>query len=91
HLILAGVFIWARGPLIETLITEATDEYSLDTLLSIYYTVAFVSGPGWTLITGLIIDRFGMTPAFALMAASYLLGMVFLAFVRFETPAPERQ
>ncbi|MDP2645031.1 MAG: MFS transporter [Desulfobacterales bacterium] len=91
HLILAGVFIWARGPLIETLFTEATDESSLDTLLSIYYTVAFVSGPGWTLITGLIIDRFGTTPAFALMAVSYLLGMVFLAFVRFGTPAPDRQ
>ncbi len=83
HLALAGVFMWARGPLIETLFTEATDKASLDTLLSIYYTVAFIAGPGWTLITGLVIDHFGVVPAFALMAASYLLGMIFLAFVKF--------
>ena len=84
HLILSGVFMWARGPLIETLFTEATDKASLDTLLSIYYTVAFVSGPTWTLITGWVIDKFGVTPAFAIMAGSYLLGMFFLAFVKFE-------
>ncbi len=86
HLTLAGVFIWARGPLVETLFTQATDKASLDTLLSIYYTIAFVSGPIWTLVTGIVIDRFGITPAFAVMAASYLLGMVFLAFVKFDNP-----
>ncbi|MFB3883858.1 MAG: MFS transporter [Thermodesulfobacteriota bacterium] len=84
HLVLSGVFIWARGPLVETLFIEATDKASLDTLLSIYYTVAFVSGPAWTLVTGIVIDKFGVMPAFAIMAASYLLGMFFLAFVKFE-------
>jgi predicted MFS family arabinose efflux permease len=83
HLILSGVFIWARGPLVETLFIEATDKASLDTLLSIYYAVAFVSGPAWTLVTGVVIDKFGAIPAFAIMAASYLLGMFFLAFVKF--------
>jgi len=83
HLILSGVFIWARGPLVETLFIEATDKASLDTLLSIHYAVAFVSGPAWTLVTGVVIDKFGAIPAFAIMAASYLLGMFFLAFVKF--------
>ncbi len=83
HLVLAGFFMWARGPLIETLFTEATDRASLDTLLSIYYTVAFVSGPVWTMIAGVVIDRLGFPPAFALMGASYLMGMLFLGFVRF--------
>lgn len=83
HLVMVGVFTWARGPLIETLFTRATDKATLDSLLSIYYGVAFVSGPIWTMLTGVVIDRFGFTPAFALMGASYLLGMFFLAFVRF--------
>lgn len=86
HLAMAGVFIWARGPLIETLFTQATDKASLDTLLSIYYTVTFVSGPIWTLVTGVVIDKFGLFPAFIVMAASYLLGMFFLAFVKFDEP-----
>lgn len=83
HLILAGIFIWARGPLIETLFTKATDKATLDVLLSIYYAVAFVSGPIWTLLAGFVIDKYGVTPAFAVMSASYLLGMVFIAFVKF--------
>lgn len=84
HLAVAGVFMWARGPLIETMFTQASDKASLDTLLSIYYAVAFVSGPLWTLSTGIVIDKFGATPAFALISTSYLLGMFFLAFVKFE-------
>lgn len=88
HLVLAGVFIWARGPLTETLFTQATDKASLDTLLSVYYGIAFVSGPIWTLITGLVIDKFGFTPAFAVMAGSYLVGMIFFAFVKFS---PEKK
>lgn len=84
HLTMAGVFMWARGPLIETLFTQSTDKATLDTLLSIYYTMAFVSGPIWTMVTGVVIDKFGITPAFVVMAASYILGMFFLAFVRFD-------
>ncbi|MDP2951873.1 MAG: MFS transporter, partial [Chloroflexota bacterium] len=83
HLMLAGVFMWARGPLIETLFTQATDKATLDSLLSIYYAVAFLSGPLWTMLIGIVIDRSGFVPAFALMATSYLIGMLFLAFVRF--------
>lgn len=83
HLMLAGVFMYARGSLLETLFTRAIDKVDLDTLLSIYYGVAFVSGPMWTMVAGVTIDRFGFTPAFAIMAASYLIGTLFLAFVRF--------
>ncbi len=86
HLILAGAFIWARAPLIETLFTQATDKATLDTLLSIYYTVAFVSGPIWTMLAGVVIDRFGFPPGFALMATCYLIGMLCLVFVRFGPP-----
>ncbi|MBI4331671.1 MAG: MFS transporter [Chloroflexi bacterium] len=88
HLVIAGIFMWARGPLIETLFTTATDKATLDTLLSIYYAVAFISAPLWTLLTGFVIDRFGPTPAFAIMSTSYLLGMVFLAFVKFQPKRP---
>lgn len=84
HLVIAGIFIWSRGPLIETLFTQATDKASLDTLLSIYYTVSFATGPLWTMLIGFIIDRFGFGPAFAVMAFSYLMGMFFLAFVKFD-------
>ncbi|MBI2934049.1 MAG: MFS transporter [Chloroflexi bacterium] len=87
HVVLAGIFMWARGPMIETLFTEATDKATLDTLLSIYYAVAFVSGPIWTMLTGLVIDRFGFTWAFGVIAGSYLLGMIPLAFVNFGAAA----
>ena len=84
HLLLAGGFIWARSPFFETVITQASDESTLDTLLSVYFLISFASGPIWTQLTGTIFDHWGAAQAFGLMAGSYVVGDVILSFVRIK-------
>ena len=83
HLAVTGAFMYARGPLVETLFIRSTDKASLDVLLSFYYAIAFISGPLWTMLAGVVIDRLGFTPAFAMVGASYLLAILLLSFVKF--------
>lgn len=83
HLALTGAFTYARGPLVETLFLKSTDKATLDVLLSFYYAVAFIAGPLWTMVAGVVIDRFGFTAALAMVSGSYLVAMALLSFVDF--------
>jgi hypothetical protein len=48
--------------------------------------MAAVTGPVWTLVTGMLADWVGMGAALGTMAASYVLGMTLLGFVRIDQP-----
>jgi len=85
YVFLAGFFIASRSTLLQTLLIQSgTQEARIDTQLSLYFTIGAVSGPVWTLLIGLLVDRFGMGVAISTMAVSYLLGMVILSFIRRE-------
>jgi dipeptide/tripeptide permease len=63
------------------------DERAIDAAFSLYYTIGFISGPFWTLLTGWIMQRFGFGYAFSVISVSYFMGMVLLLFLR----EPERR
>ena len=80
---LAGFFIASRSTLLQTLLIESgTQDARIDTQLSLYFTIGAVSGPVWTLLIGLLVDQFSMGAAIFTMAASYVLGMIILSFIR---------
>jgi len=84
---LSGFFIHSRGPLIQTLLIRiGPQDTRIDTLLSMYFTMAAITGPVWTLLTGMLVDWVGMGAALGTMAASYVVGMALLSFVRIDHP-----
>lgn len=82
NLILYGSFVQARGSLTQAMIGDFASEELTDAAFSIYYFVGFISGPMWTLIIGYLMDQYGFAPAFYVAAATYLAGMVLLAWIR---------
>ncbi|MCH8974313.1 MAG: hypothetical protein IH869_04490, partial [Chloroflexi bacterium] len=53
-----------------------------DAAFSIFYTIGFISAPFWALLTGMLMQLFGFTWAFSILAFSYLLGVVLLFWVK---------
>jgi len=82
---LAGFFIGSRSTLLQTLlIRSGTKDARVDTQLSLYFTIGAISGPLWTILVGVLVDRLGMNIAIWTMAASYLLGMIILSLIRID-------
>ena len=82
NLILYGSVVQARGSLTQAMIGDFADDELTDAAFSIYFFVGFISGPIWTLIIGYVMQHHGFTPAFYIAAATYLVGMALLKFVR---------
>ncbi len=83
----AGFFIYGRGSLLQSLlISVAPEETRVDTQLSMFHTLSAITGPMWILVTGLIVDRYGLAPALGVMAVSYIIGVVILGFVKPDAP-----
>jgi len=82
---MAGFFIGSRTSLLQALLIQSgTREARIDTQLSMYFTIGAVSGPVWTLLIGILVDRLGIDVAIWTMATSYILGMAILGLMRFE-------
>jgi len=82
NLLLYGTVVTSRQTLTQALLSDIAEEKVLDAAFSLYYFIGFISAPLWTLITGWIMDRFGFGYAFTVISTSYLLGMIFLFFLR---------
>jgi MFS transporter, FSR family, fosmidomycin resistance protein len=83
----AGFFIGSRNTLLQALLLQGgTPDARIDTQLSLYFSIGAFSGPAWTLLIGVLVDRFGMDVAIWTMAASYIFGMGILSFIRIEKP-----
>ena len=80
---LAGVFLHSRGTLTQSmLVSLGPKDARVDTLLSLYGAIGTASAPVWILLTGVIVDNFGLAPALMILAASYVLGRVILSFYK---------
>ncbi len=90
NLILYGAFVQARGALTQTMIGDFATPELTDAAFSIYYFVGFISGPVWTLIIGYVMEHHGFASAFYTAAATYLAGMLLLAFVKEDGPSAKR-
>ena len=82
NLILYGTVVTSRQMLTQALLSDVSDESTLDAAFSLYYFIGFVSAPVWTLLTGWIMQNFGFSYAFTVISGSYLLGMAVLLFLR---------
>lgn len=81
-LIFYGLAVHSRQTLTQALLTDIVDEPVIDAAFSLYYTIGFISGPFWTILTGWIMQRFGFGYAFSVISVSYFMGMVLLLFLR---------
>jgi predicted MFS family arabinose efflux permease len=78
-----GLFMHARGVLTQSmLIGLAPEGVTTDTLLSVYAGLQGLTSPMWMFMSGVIVDNFGIPPAFWLMAASYIGGIVLLGLIK---------
>jgi MFS family permease len=77
-----GLAVHSRQTLTQALLTDIVEERVIDAAFSLYYTIGFLSGPFWTILTGWMMQRFGFGYAFSVIGSSYLLGMVLLLFLR---------
>lgn len=82
---LTGIFIQSRSTLLQSLLLESgPQDARIDTMLSSYFTVGAISGPIWTILTGVLVDQAGMDVALGTMAASFIVGMGLLGLIRVE-------
>ncbi|MFQ6078247.1 MAG: hypothetical protein ACE5NJ_03820, partial [Thermodesulfobacteriota bacterium] len=80
---LTGIFIQSRSTLLQSLLIESgPPDARIDTMLSSYFTVGAISGPIWTILTGVLVDQAGMDVALGTMAASFIVGMGLLGLIR---------
>ena len=77
-----GMAVHSRQTLTQALVTDIVDERVIDAAFSLYYTIGFISGPIWTILTGWIMQKHGFGAAFSVISVSYLMGMVLLLFLR---------
>lgn len=82
NLILYGTVVTSRQTLTQALLSDVSDERTLDAAFSLYYFIGFLSAPAWTLLTGWMMEHYGFDYAFTVLSASYLLGMAVLLFLR---------
>ncbi len=63
---------YSESPLLLTFLADSTGSLDRDLALGVYFTVAFGVGSFWTSVLGYVIDTFGFTVGFYVMAASYV-------------------
>lgn len=81
-----GTVTFSRGTLTQALVADSVSHDDLDAAFSAYSLIGFVSGPIWALIAGVLMQVYGFSFAFAVMALSYLVGML-LIFLIIEPPS----
>lgn len=82
---LTGIFIESRSTLLQSVLIESgPQDARIDTMLSSYFTLGAISGPIWTMLTGVLVDQAGMHVALGTMAASFLVGMGLLGLIRVD-------
>jgi MFS family permease len=81
NLLLYGGVTSSRMTLTQALVADSLPDVDRDAGFSLYYFIAFMSDPIWSLVTGGLMETFGFTFAFSRLALSYLVGMVLLFLV----------
>ena len=83
-----GAFVYSRNPQTQAIVADSLRDEDRDAAFSMYYFIGFISGPIWTLLTGVLMARFGFTLAWSVLTVSYLAGMLVLFFL--EEPRAAR-
>jgi FSR family fosmidomycin resistance protein-like MFS transporter len=81
NLLIYGGITSSRQTLTQALVADSLRDEDRDAAFSLYYFIAFMADPIWSLITGALMETVGFSVAFSRLALSYLVGMVLLFFV----------
>jgi predicted MFS family arabinose efflux permease len=81
NLVLYGGITSSRQTLTQALVADSLRDEDRDAAFSLYYFIAFLADPIWSLVTGALMETVGFSVAFSRLAISYLLGMVLMFFV----------
>jgi dipeptide/tripeptide permease len=81
NLVLYGGITSSRQTLTQALVADSLRDEDRDAAFSLYYFIAFLADPIWSLVTGALMETVGFSVAFSRLAVSYLLGMVLMFFV----------
>lgn len=90
NLLLYGGITSSRMTLTQALVADSLHDADRDAGFSLYYFIAFMSDPVWSLVTGTLMENFGFAFAFSRLSLSYLLGMLLLFFVTESRPKTSR-
>lgn len=88
-LFVMGVFAFTESPLIQSFLADCAPAGERDVLFGFYFAWTFAVGAVWLALIGVLIDQAGFTPAWWLMAASYL-GAILCILPTRETKEPGR-
>ena len=83
-LILLGFTVYNESPLMQTFLADHTRHENRDAAFAVFYVLTYAAGAAWSVILGLLVNRFGFQAAFLSMIASYILAS--LATLRIKTP-----
>ncbi len=81
NLLLYGGITSSRMTLTQALVADSLPDVDRDAGFSLYYFIAFMSDPVWSLVTGTLMENFGFAFAFSRISVSYLVGMLLLFFM----------
>jgi MFS family permease len=81
NLLAYGATTYSRNTLTQAVVADSADDEDRDAAFSMFFFVGFISAPIWTLVAGLLMDRYGFGPAFGVLGFSYIAGMFALSFL----------
>jgi predicted MFS family arabinose efflux permease len=81
NLLVYGATTYSRNTLTQAVVADSAADEDRDAAFSMYFFVGFISAPIWTLIAGLLMDRYGFEVAFGVLGFSYIAGMIALSLL----------
>lgn len=87
-----GLVVYSESPLLQAALADGAPPAERDAVFSLYFAVAFGIGALWAAAAGALLDHFGYTPVFIVMAASYVVAGTLVLGLReprrHRTPPP---
>jgi MFS transporter, FSR family, fosmidomycin resistance protein len=77
-----GVFTHSRMTLTQALIADSVEESERDAAFSAFFLIGFISVPVWGITTGIMMEFWGFSVAFSVIAFTYIIGMFLMSFVQ---------
>jgi len=87
-LFLMGAFVFCESPLIQSYMADSVEAGKRDVLFGFYFAWTYGLGALWVPLVGLLIDQFGFSATWLLIAVSYLGGALMVQQSREDTGAP---
>lgn len=77
-----GLVVYSQSSQIQAMLADVSTKEMRDMAYSVFFTVSYLAGALWSVALGVVIDGFGFTGAFVLMALSYIAGAAALVPVK---------